>query len=168
MMENEGLRDELVALQAEKAELDTAMEEHTQQYIAHIRELSGELERGRERAKSMWRLNCEQLARYDAELVEKESKIAALKTQLKTEKRRNREVIVLDARVAGGTEAVEHQTSRSQTTHKNHSTALQRTERRGQAPPVDPFTGENQELRIDDWLPNLEHAATWYNWTDEE
>ena len=45
MRENEGLRDEFIALQAEKVELDTAMEEHTQQSTAHIRELNGELER---------------------------------------------------------------------------------------------------------------------------
>ena len=40
--------------------------------------------------------------------------------------------------------------------------------RRGKAPPVDSFTGENQEIRIDDWLPALERASTWNGWTEEE
>lgn len=40
--------------------------------------------------------------------------------------------------------------------------------RRGKDPPVDPFTGEKLELRLDDWLPNLERVALWNGWTDEE
>ena len=28
--------------------------------------------------------------------------------------------------------------------------------RRGKAPPVDPFTGEEPEIRLDDWLPLFE------------
>ena len=39
---------------------------------------------------------------------------------------------------------------------------------RGKAPPVDSFTGENQEFRIDDWLPALERASTWNGWIEEE
>ena len=30
------------------------------------------------------------------------------------------------------------------------------------------FTGENQEVCIDDWLPALERASTWNGWTEEE
>lgn len=33
------------------------------------------------------------------------------------------------------------------------------TQRRGKAPPIDPFTGEDNETRFDDWLPTLERAA---------
>ena len=40
--------------------------------------------------------------------------------------------------------------------------------RRGKAPPVDPFTGEEPEIRLDDWLPSLERAATWNEWTEGE
>ena len=40
--------------------------------------------------------------------------------------------------------------------------------RRGKAPPVNCFTGEKPKLRLDDWLPNLERAASWNGWTDEE
>ena len=41
-------------------------------------------------------------------------------------------------------------------------------QRRGKAPPVDPFTAEDKELRFDDWVPILERAATWNNWSEEE
>ena len=38
-------------------------------------------------------------------------------------------------------------------------------QRRGKAPPIDSFTGENAEICFDDWIPTLERAATWNNWT---
>ena len=40
--------------------------------------------------------------------------------------------------------------------------------RRGKAPPVDTFTGENVRIRLDDWLPTLKRASTWNGWTEEE
>ena len=36
------------------------------------------------------------------------------------------------------------------------------------APPIDSLTGEDAETRFDDWLPTLERAAAWNNWTDSE
>ena len=45
-----------------------------------------ERERERERERNAWRLQCEQIACYDAELVEKENEIAALKLSLEAEK----------------------------------------------------------------------------------
>ena len=39
-------------------------------------------------------------------------------------------------------------------------------QRRGKAPLIDTFTGEDAETRFDDRLPTLERAAAWNNWTD--
>ena len=33
--------------------------------------------------------------------------------------------------------------------------------RKGSAHPVDPFSGEDEAVRLDDWLPALQRAATW-------
>ena len=38
----------------------------------------------------------------------------------------------------------------------------------GKAPPVDPFTGEDVTSTLDNWLPSLQTAATWYGWTEDE
>jgi len=38
----------------------------------------------------------------------------------------------------------------------------------GKAPPVDSSTGEDQNSMLDDWLPFLQTAATWYNWSEDE
>ena len=40
--------------------------------------------------------------------------------------------------------------------------------RRGKAPPVDSFTAENKEVRLDDWLPIPDRAAIWNGWSEEE
>ena len=43
-----------------------------------------------------------------------------------------------------------------------------KTSRRGKAPPVDPYTGEDPEIRFEDWLPALNRAATWNEWSEGE
>ena len=40
--------------------------------------------------------------------------------------------------------------------------------RRGKAPPVDMFTGEDPEVRFEDWLPSLQRAAHWNGWSPGE
>ena len=42
------------------------------------------------------------------------------------------------------------------------------TSRRGKAPPIDPYTAEDVRITFDDWLPILERAAVWNEWTPEE
>ena len=41
-------------------------------------------------------------------------------------------------------------------------------QRKGKAPPIDQFTGENPEIRFEDWLPSLTRASRWNRWTPEE
>ena len=36
--------------------------------------------------------------------------------------------------------------------------------RRGRAPPLDKFSGEDPTVRLDDWLPSLSQVADWYGW----
>ena len=40
--------------------------------------------------------------------------------------------------------------------------------RRGKAPPVQQFTGDNSDELLDDWLPTLERAGAWNAWSQEE
>ena len=42
------------------------------------------------------------------------------------------------------------------------------THRRGRAPPVEMFSGEDSENTPDDWLPALVRAAEWNGWTKPE
>ena len=40
--------------------------------------------------------------------------------------------------------------------------------RRGKAPPIDTFTGENCDVLREDWLPTFERAAHWNSWSEDE
>lgn len=40
--------------------------------------------------------------------------------------------------------------------------------RRGKAPPVSEFTGDDPDCSLEDWLPSLERAIKWNVWNEEE
>ena len=40
--------------------------------------------------------------------------------------------------------------------------------RRGKATPIDPFTGENPALRLEEWLPALKRASQWNRWSEAD
>ena len=35
-------------------------------------------------------------------------------------------------------------------------------------PSIDPFSGENPEVTIEEWLPSLQRAADWNKWSEPE
>ena len=47
-------------------------------------------------------------------------------------------------------------------------TTLPAGPRKGKAPPIEPYTGENVELHFEEWLITLNRAADWNQWNDEE
>ena len=52
---------------------------------------------------------------------------------------------------------------------ENDARAIQsRMRRRGKAPPVDSFTGEDPEIRLEDWLPALPRASEWNGWSNAD
>ena len=42
------------------------------------------------------------------------------------------------------------------------------TARRGKAPPVEPYTGENPDILWEEWFPMFERAASWNGWTEQD
>jgi len=48
------------------------------------------------------------------------------------------------------------------------SEATLQCSRHEKAPPVDPLHGNDPEVRLNNWLPSLEQAAVWNNWSEEE
>ena len=40
--------------------------------------------------------------------------------------------------------------------------------RKGRVSPIDKFSGESPEVRLDDWLLSLQRAVSWNTWTEEE
>ena len=95
-----------------------------------------ELDLKKARIKELWRMNCGQLSEYDSLIVSKDEEISRLTAQL-AERCHQRASSDDDDNDAVST-----------------SEPLQPREgRRGRAPPVDKFTGEDPSVRLDDWLP---------------
>ena len=48
------------------------------------------------------------------------------------------------------------------------STGTGSLQRRGRAPPIEFFSGEDPAITVDDWLPSLERASSWNGWSTSE
>ena len=97
-------------------------------------------------------MSCGQVEEYDAMVVAKDNEIAALKAQLAAQKRHSIPSSDEDDNV--NVSVVERRQTKDS--------------RRGRAPPIDLFTGEDTAVRLDDWLPGLHLALRWNNWTSDE
>lgn len=87
------------------------------------------------------------MAAKDAEITELTRKLSAVPSRL----------------ISGGDITGEGRTSLPATVSSGVSVA-----RRGKAPPIDSFSGDDGAIRFEDWLPSLERGASWNAWTDEE
>ena len=87
--------------------------------------------RTQERVKELWRINCLQLSEFDAALTSKEEEIAEL-------------------RELCGRTLPQHNPVLPTSSEEDEVPHPVRP-RRGRAPPVDSFTGERPDLRLDDW-----------------
>ncbi len=124
------------------------------------------MERGQCRVKELWRLNCEQLEEHDLIVSAKDKELESLKARLQG--------LEVSRRVPGRSLPSTMELPRRDSPEVEHRSTDSRLSgtvpprRRGKAPPIDPFTGENPEVRLDDWLPALKRASTWNGWTEEE
>ena len=117
------------------------------------------IKKEKERVREMWKMNCAQVAGFDEALSSKEAEIDALKERISQLEGMIDPGVIPPivspsptAAVGGSVAAPTHETSR----------------RRGKAPPVSEFTGEDPEYILDDWLPSLERASQWNAWTMDE
>lgn len=144
----EELREEV---QSMRLALEAAREEG-QQLRAQVSGLTAQLKKEKMRTKELWRINCAQLADFDATLALKEEEIEGLQHEL-----------------ADGHSRVGSPVHRDPPDGLlRHPTQVTGSRRRGKAPPVDAFTGEDPGVRFEDWLPSLRRAATWNGWDANE
>ena len=134
-------------------------------------ELSRQLDKERQKSKCFWKQKCDLMLAHEDVLEERDATIAALRTQIPpavdTEVTREPSA----RQLAQMSEATAPGTYRPIDVYPipSPSPSLRMTEpgqnfnigqvRRGKAPPVDPFTGESEEVLWEDWLPTLERAA---------
>ena len=101
--------------------------------------------------------DCQRLAEFDATLAAKDDEIQRLQSREHEHRSGSREGLG-DARSDTGSPIPADATTRPDVGKRRH----------GRAPPVDPFTGEDPEVRLEDWIPSLRRVADWNEWTEEE
>ena len=121
---------------------------------SNVSTLTTQLEGEKKRTKDLWRLNCSQLTEFDSTLAQKDDEIEALQRALAG----SSSCAATPAEGGAATQASAHTVR----------TPVSVVRRRGKAPPVDAFTGEDPEVRFEDWLPSLKRAAEWNAWEPEE
>ena len=176
------------ALERQQAESRSSETTPTQEELVKLQDLQAE----KERTRQIWRMNCQQLAEYDGALTAKDQEIAELKTRLQqqaqpqappsqqendtarahqrdsiqpTDPERGEVRARLDSTPPTPPSAQRRQAETD--IHPDTQEGITRR-RRGRAPPIDPFTGEDLEIRFDDWLPSLQRASQWNQWTEGE
>ena len=147
-------------IQTLRAELEAVQVENT--------ELRYQLDHEKARFRGLWQTNCQCLAEYDEMLAQKDMEIERLGRPLLEADRTS---LPGDGRRSEPRASESNPHEPVSGTGRQGRGMAQRTgcgPRRGKAPPVDPFTGEEPEIRLDDWLPSLKRAATWNEWTERE
>ena len=131
-------------------------------------ELRQRLDHEKTRFRELWRTNCQCLAEYDTMCTQKDTEIKRLRQLLSEAGRRSPS----EAGRRSESPTRESDPHEPVSGNASHGGGLARTTghkpRRGKAPPVDAFTGEEPEIRLDDWLPSLKRAATWNEWMEGE
>ena len=172
-----------LGLEREKV-LELVQEKETLQQqlsTSELQSLKEEVKRGQDKVVQLWHTNCQQLLTHDSEMLEKDREIRVLCDRLH---KAEIELATLKLeRLSAGTHP---RVSHSTTTNLMGPTAEgaiptgtftataapwgrdHSQYRRGKAPPIDEFTGEDRRITFDDWLPILERAATWNGWTQDE
>ena len=191
--EDEELEDVRIELQRKSEELEEVTQK-LDEAVVEIDCLKREVQQEEEQYKQLWRMNCVNLAEHDAGLAAKDEEIASLHQQLRKNRGEPRvdsssQVgdAIREARVhvpdtgsgryhtreplasplLGGAHEFSG-TGRDGQPGMQPPTNVGRVQRRqGKAPPVDPFTGYDPEVRFEDWLPALIRAAEWNLWTSE-
>ena len=146
----DALRQELEEVKAARASLEAELTTLRQKY-----------EREKAKAKDLWSVNCAQLAEFDETLLEKEEEITQLRDQLAAAKRAGARHLA-----PGGSGGMRSELGEE--TRSTMSSSVKLPSRRGKAPPVEMFSGEDPEVRLNDWLPSLQRASQWNGWEQEE
>ena len=129
------------------------------------------VEEEKARLKEVWQVNCECLAEHDEVIAAKDAEIERLKRKLwacgvgrglqARDSGSDQELSVSGLSTPAEVVPVEATPEVTPEVRRNKT-------RRGKAPPVDSYTGEDPAILLDDWLPILERAAKWNEWTQEE
>ena len=123
-----------------------------------LRDKESELAKVWERVKSLWKANCALAQEFDNLITQKDEEIAKLQKCLEDG---GSSTVLSPLRPA----APEFLPGSVVPVPVGVSPPIAR---RGKAPPVDSFTGEEEELHFEDWLPTFRRASIWNGWSEND
>ena len=141
-------------LDAEREQNATLQEQlkSTTSTTGEVSKLREELRAEKEKVKQLWRTSCEQVRSHDELISVKDAEIEKLKRLLlRRESDKSSESAPSEPSDPG------HDDLFMADLELPHAPPV-RVQRRGKAPPINAFTGENPELTMDDWLPSLKRV----------
>ena len=125
----------------------------------------------------MWRMSCEKVSAFDEAVTAKDAEISNLKARIaELEASRldpvapptHTPALELPRRFTHGLSVTVPHPSPHSSHEASRASLAHSTPRRGKAPPVSEFTGDDPDCSLEDWLPSLERAIMSTAWTDEE
>ena len=123
-------------------------------------DLKGEKQQRRE----LWRLNCQQLRELEDLIAEKEGEISRLQARISELGRGT----VRDPPAHDSSVREPYTIPRTTIPSISPSPGTAHSTRMGKAPPIDCFDGQTGNIPFEDWLPTLQRAAAWNNWSDDD
>ena len=115
-----------------------------------------ELETQKQRVRDMWRESCLQVSEHDRIVSQKDAEIADLQHRLRA---------ATSVSISSEPERTFEELHTVSGSSRVRRESVQYRQQRGKAPPVDSFTGEDAEIRLDDWLPFSSESSR-LEWVD--
>ena len=160
--------DEIADLRALLSACTTELKTEVSALNEEVHRLKDRLERETERVNEMWRMNCAQVSGFDEAIIAKDKEIEMLKSKV-TESRAPLGRLPMHSTAVTPHPPVSvrsaHIDETPVDTHYTHASGLIR---RGKAPPVNEFSGEDPDILLEDWLPSIERASEWNGWSEED
>ena len=145
--ELEDLKEWNATLSAHNAEL-VAQVSSLKEEVSEVRD---KLTKETERVGEMWKMNCAQVTGFDETFTAKDSEIARLKARIsELERARPTSPVLVPTPTP---------VSRIEPTVLTRSSHTFAAARRGKAPPVSEFSGDDPKSPLEDWLPSLEQLV---------
>ena len=137
----------------EDAELREALKQANERQAAMETEMAALKEQEKVRYRKLWNLNCAQLIEFHEALSAKEVEVKELQEQVR-------------GSVPGRSLPRYPSPTVSSESYVGEAISRGSTQRRGRAPPVEMFSGEDTENTLNDWIPSLKTSCR-MEWLDQ-
>ena len=144
-------------------------QEQTEALQEEVKQLQDQLGKEKNKYKSLWKVYCQSTIEFDVYVSEKDNEIEILTRRIAERAADTGYPAPRDRTGSRASSPDSTASGRSPgpvpvTTTGSRGSGV----RMGKAPPVDSFHGDSRSIKLDEWLPTLERAATWNAWSEQD